>query len=103
VPLPAVHRDSHSSSSAQCPVQPDLGCLQGRGTTASLGNLFLISIFLTENIFFLFSLEKKLGSCVISEEFPCTFSSVCVTAVKGWLLCVVCVQRWAMGFLEEAR
>ena len=39
VPLPAVHRDSHSSSSAQSPVQPDLGCLQGRGTTASLGNL----------------------------------------------------------------
>jgi len=36
VPLPAVHRDSHSSSSPQSPVQPDLGCLQGRGTTASL-------------------------------------------------------------------
>jgi len=39
VPIPAVHRDSHSSSSAQSPIQPDLGCLQGWGTTASLGNL----------------------------------------------------------------
>ena len=38
VSLPAVHRDIHSSISAQNPIQPDLGCLQEWGTT-SLGNL----------------------------------------------------------------
>ena len=36
---PAVHRDTHSSISAHSPVQPDLGCLQGWGTTTSPGNL----------------------------------------------------------------
>ena len=39
VPLPALNRDTHSSISAHSPVQPDLGCLQGWGTTASQGNL----------------------------------------------------------------
>jgi len=29
VPLPALSRDTHSSISAQSPIQPDLGCLQG--------------------------------------------------------------------------
>ena len=31
VPLPAVNKNTHSSISAQSPVQPDLGCLQGWG------------------------------------------------------------------------
>ena len=39
VPLPALNRDTHTSISAHSPVQPDLGCLQGWGTTASQGNL----------------------------------------------------------------
>ena len=39
VPLPAVHRDTHSSISAQSPIQPDFGYLQGQGSTSSLGNL----------------------------------------------------------------
>jgi len=38
VPLPAMHRDTHSSISAQSP-SPDLGCLQGWGTTTSLSSL----------------------------------------------------------------
>ena len=36
--LPAMYRDTHSSISAQIP-SPDFGCLQGRGTTTSLGTL----------------------------------------------------------------
>ena len=39
LPLPALN--THSSIGTQSPVQPDLGCLQGQGTTTSLGNLFL--------------------------------------------------------------
>jgi len=41
VPLPAMHRDTHSSISAQSP-SPDLGCLQGWGSTASPGKLPLL-------------------------------------------------------------
>jgi len=37
--LPAVHGDTHSSIGAQSPIQPDWGCLQGWGTTTSLGKL----------------------------------------------------------------
>jgi len=32
VPLSAANRDTHSSISAQSPIQPDPGCLQGWGT-----------------------------------------------------------------------
>ena len=32
---PAMNRDTQSSISVQSPIQPDLGCLQGWGTTAS--------------------------------------------------------------------
>lgn len=35
VHIPALNRDTTASSG----VQPDLGCVQGRGTTSSLGNL----------------------------------------------------------------
>jgi len=31
VPLPAMNRDTHSSSRCSEPIQPDLGCLQGWG------------------------------------------------------------------------
>jgi len=40
--LPAEHRDTHSSSSAHSPI-PDRGCLQGWGTTTSLGTLCSVS------------------------------------------------------------
>ena len=33
---PALNRDTHSSVSAHSPIQPDLVCLQGLGTTTSL-------------------------------------------------------------------
>ncbi len=39
VPLPALSRDTHSSISAQSPIQPDCGCVQGWGTATSLGTL----------------------------------------------------------------
>ena len=38
VPLCALSRDTHSSISAQSPIQPDCGCVQGWGTATSLGN-----------------------------------------------------------------
>ena len=41
VPLSAMQRDTHSSSSAHSPC-PDLGGLQGWGSTASLYNPFLL-------------------------------------------------------------
>ena len=37
--LPALSRDTHGSISAQSPVQPDRGCVQGWGTATSLGTL----------------------------------------------------------------
>jgi len=40
IPLPTLNRDTHSSISAQSPIQPDLGCLQGWVIWISLGKWF---------------------------------------------------------------
>jgi len=53
---PAVHRDTHSSISAHSPVQPELGCLQGWGTTTSLCNLCLTAL-MVKNFFNISSLN----------------------------------------------
>ena len=52
---PPLNRDTHSSISAQSPVQPDLGCLQGWGTTTSLYNLCHCLTTLYGKNFFLIS------------------------------------------------
>ena len=49
VPLPVMHRDTHSSISAQSP-SLDLECLQGWGTTTSHCNLCSASLPLVYKI-----------------------------------------------------
>jgi len=52
IPLPAVHRDTHSSLRCSEPVQPDLGCLQGWGTATYLGNLCqCLTTLIVKNVF----------------------------------------------------
>lgn len=51
IPLPALSRFTHSSISAQSPVQPDHGCVQGWGTSTFLGLQCLTSV--SVNNFFL--------------------------------------------------
>jgi len=72
VQLPAMNRDAPSSISAHSPVQPNLQCLQGRGTTTSLGNLHqCLTALSVKNFFLIFNLNLSAFS---SKPFPLVLS-----------------------------